>query len=187
MSTSRSAVTVWTRLDDLATPRARRIVGVVSFAVLTALGARMALPIPGTLVPFTFQPLAVLLAGGLLGARLGASSQALYLAAGALGLPVFATGFLLGPTAGYLLAFPAAALVVGALGGRGLLRNLAASLAGLGVVYAGGVAWLALLVGGPAALSQGVLPFLLPDLVKVAMAAVIVTRLRASSRGLFAA
>ncbi|MGH7539390.1 MAG: biotin transporter BioY, partial [Gemmatimonadota bacterium] len=90
---------------------ARRVIAVLAFAALTALGARIAVPLPGTPVPFTFQVVAVLLAGVLLGPRLGAASQAAYLAAGASGLPIFAAGggvaYLLGPTGGYLLAFPA--------------------------------------------------------------------------------
>ena len=89
---------------------------VLLFAAATAAGSR--LEIPHVPVPFTLQTLAVLLAGAFLGARNGAFSQAAYLLAGVAGLPVFAGGswgaaLLLGPTGGYLLAFPLAALVVG--------------------------------------------------------------------------
>ena len=94
---------------------------IVSFAILTAIGAQLTIPVKP--VPFTLQVLFVLLAGALLGAKNGAYSQLLYLALGVTGLPVFAQtgeggfGFaqLIGPTGGYLLAFPVAAFVVGYL------------------------------------------------------------------------
>src|SRR5437764_2006189 len=97
-----------------------RVLAVVSGAVLVALAAQVSLPLPGTPVPMTLQPMAVLLVGGLLGGPLGALSMILYLAMGVAGLPVFTptvplVGFarLLGPTGGYLLAYPVAAWVVG--------------------------------------------------------------------------
>src|SRR5213083_3527937 len=99
-----------------------RIGAVVLGAVLVALAAQVSVPLPVTPVPMTLQPLAVLLVGGLLGARLGAASMVLYLALGIAGLPVFTPTVpllgiarLLGPTGGYLLAYPVAAYVVGAI------------------------------------------------------------------------
>ncbi|MEX0912221.1 MAG: biotin transporter BioY [Gemmatimonadota bacterium] len=184
MSTERSAVLTWSRLEVLASPRARQVIGVVSFAVLTALGAKIALPIAGTSVPFTFQPLAVLLAGAMLGARRGAASQILYLAAGLAGFPVF-SGFLFSVTGGYLIAYPVAAFVVGSLTSTSTLRNLGALLAGLAVIYAGGVAWLAILTGWSTAVVLGILPFVGADLVKVLMALVITNRIGRRSRALF--
>src|SRR5437763_1622693 len=93
-----------------------RVLAVVLGAVLVALAAQVAVPLPGTPVPMTLQPMAVLLVGGLLGARLGALSMILYLAMGAAGLPVFTptvplvgVARLFGPTGGYLLAYPVAA------------------------------------------------------------------------------
>jgi biotin transport system substrate-specific component len=163
--------------------------GVLIFAVATALSARLALPIPGTPVPFTFQPLVVLLAGALLGARFGAASQMLYLAAGAAGLPVFAAGggflYLLGPTGGYLLAYPVAAFVAGSLVGANVLRTMAALLAGLLAIYAGGVAWLAALGTLDTAVALGLRPFFAADLVKVGLATVLTLRLRERSADLF--
>jgi len=94
-------------------------VGVIGFAATMALAAQIAIPIPGTPVPFTLQPLAVVLAGMCLGPVAGAASMVLYLLAGILGLPVFspigAPGVLrlIGPTGGYLLAAPAAAAIAG--------------------------------------------------------------------------
>ncbi|HEV8399544.1 MAG TPA: biotin transporter BioY, partial [Gemmatimonadales bacterium] len=98
----------------------RKTIGVVLGAAFVALAAQVSVPLPGTPVPMTLQPLAVLLVGGLLGARLGAASMVLYLALGIAGLPVFTPTVpllgiarLLGPTGGYLLAYPVAAFAVG--------------------------------------------------------------------------
>lgn len=182
MSVSHTSVAGDRRAATLSRPL-RFVLGVAAFAALTAVSAKVAVPIPGTPVPFTFQPLVVLLAGALLGAAGGAASQALYLLAGAAGLPVFAAGgglaYLLGPTGGYLLAYPAAAALVGGLaGGRGV-RLLLALLAGLVLIYAGGVAWLAALGGFDAAVAAGLYPFLLADLVKVAVAWLLVRQVGA--------
>src|SRR5258706_13267965 len=107
---------------DNSTLIIRRAAAVVLGALLVAGPAQVSIPLPGTPVPMTLQPMAVLLVGGLLGARLGALSMILYLAMGAAGLPVFTPtvpllGFarLIGPTGGYLLAYPVAAWAVGAL------------------------------------------------------------------------
>ncbi len=161
----------------------RRTAAVAVFAVLTAVGARLSIPIPGTPIPFTLQPVAVLLSGLLLGGVLGATSQLTYLAMGAAGLPVFALGgglaYLGGPTGGYLLAFPLAAGVVGAIaGGRpGIVRVVLAGVVGLFVVHVSGAAWVSLqpwFSGGSAAVFQlSFIPFFLGDLLKVALVAVV--------------
>jgi biotin transport system substrate-specific component len=169
---------------------ARRAIAVVGFAAATAVGAKVSLMIPGTPVPFTFQPLFVLLAGALLGARLGAASQALYLAAGIAGLPVFAAGggaaYLLGPTGGYLMAYPLAAFLAGAFAHRGgAARMLAGLLLGLGAIYAGGLAWLAVVGDVSVAVALGLRPFLLADLVKVAMVLAVAARFGRRSRAFF--
>jgi biotin transport system substrate-specific component len=156
-----------------AAPRAvRRTAAVLGFALLTAIGARIAVPLPGSPVPFTFEVVAVLAAGFLLGPKLGASSQLAFLAAGAAGLPVFAAGgglaYLLGPTGGYLLAYPVAAYVVGRIAkGRGLGGQTAGLLAGVLVIYLGGVAWLMPSLGPGGAIAAGAAPFVLVDLLKV--------------------
>ena len=111
-------------IEVVASRAHRRVMVVVAFALLTALSAYVAVPIPGTQVPVTLQTLVVVLSGALLGPGLGAAAQATYLTAGMLGAPVFSggaagLGWLFGPTGGYLLAFPAAAAVVGVLAGRG--------------------------------------------------------------------
>src|SRR6185312_17244819 len=103
-------------------------------------------PIPGSVVPATLQGLAVLVVGGVLGPAGGLMALLIYLAAGAAGLPVFApiglpgVSRLLGPTSGYLLAFPVAAMVTGALARRqAFLRCLLACLIGMVIIHAGGI------------------------------------------------
>jgi biotin transport system substrate-specific component len=177
---------------------APRVVAVVIGAAVVALAAQVAVPLPFTMVPLTLQPLAVLVVGGLLGAGGGAAALALYLAAGASGLPVFAGGaagaiHLIGPTGGYLLAYPVAAAVTGRLsrnadgrtGGAAVARALLASVAGMAVIHVGGVSQLALLSGSPeAAVRLGFVPFLANDLVKVGLAALVILGLRPRLRSI---
>jgi biotin transport system substrate-specific component len=167
---------VRTRIARMAAP-----VGIG--ALVVALAAQMVVPVPLSPVPMTLQPLAVLAVGGLLGAAGGVSALVLYLILGALGLPVFAGGgagahHLVGPTGGYLLAFPIAAGVTGALVGkppRSVLRVLLACALGMVIIHVGGVAQLALLGGDPAlAFRIGFLPFLTGDLLKVGLAAALI-------------
>lgn len=165
-------------------PRAaRRGIAIALGALLVALSAQVAVPLPFSPVPMTLQPLAVLVVGGVLGAGSGAGALVLYLALGALGLPVFAAGGsgvlrLLGPTGGYLIAFPVAAGVAGALAGRApdsVLRVLLACALGMVIIHLGGVAQLALLGGDPAlAFRVGLLPFLTGDLLKIGLAAAVI-------------
>ena len=171
----------------------RRSLAVLAGAFLVALGAQAAVPIPGTPVPVTFQVPAVLIVGGLLGPRLGAASMVLYLMLGAAGLPVFAPtgvpGFarLIGPTGGYLLAYPLAAAVVGVVvaNGRAWGRLAVAMLAGLAVIHVGGVAQLAILTGDVStAIALGSLPFLLLDVVKLVIAGAVIRRYGMKSRAL---
>lgn len=157
-----------------------RLVLAVAGSLLIALAAQVAVPLPFSPVPVTGQTFAVLLVGAAYGARLGASSVALYLAEGALGLPVFAPGGpvgparLVGPTGGYLLGFVAAAYVVGALAERGWDRSLAraavAMLVGEVAIYALGVVSLARFVPADRLLVAGLYPFIAGDLVKIALA-----------------
>jgi biotin transport system substrate-specific component len=160
----------------------RRAVAAVLGAALVAVAAQVAVPLPGTPVPLTLQPLAVLIVGGLLGPWLGAASLILYLALGAAGLPVFTpVGLpgvlrLIGPTGGFLLAYPLAAYAVGRLSGDGSStgRIALAALVGLALVYLGGLAQLLLLTGNIATAARfGTVPFLLPDLIKLGAAVLI--------------
>lgn len=103
----------------LSTAFASQLFWIVSFSILTAFAAQIAVPVQP--VPFTMQTFMVLLAGAFLGARNGALSQILYLTMGVIGLPVFAQtpdgligiARIFGPTGGYLLSFPLAAFIVG--------------------------------------------------------------------------
>src|ERR1043166_8950447 len=148
-------------------------------SVFIAIAAQIAVPIPGSPVPLAMQPLAVLLVGVVLGSWRGAAAAALYLMEGLGGLPVFAQGhggpfwLTVGPTAGYLLSYPFAAFVAGWVSERGfgstVLRAVAGMLAALAVIYAGGWSWLAALSGTKAAFAMGIAPFLIADLIKVAL------------------
>ncbi len=176
---------------------ARRVVAMITFALLTTFGAYLEVRLPANPVPVTMQTLFVSLSGLLLGARLGAGAQALYVLAGALGAPVFAGGALgitrlMGHTGGYLLAFPAAAAVTGALAARiradGSLRAAlllaAATFLGTVVIFVGGAAQLTLLTGdAERALRLGVVPFITGDIAKVVVALLIALRLRRRALG----
>jgi len=162
-----------------ATRLGKRVIAIAAAAALTAVAARIAVPLPGIPVPFTLQPVAVLLAGVLLGATGGMSSQLLYLAAGMIGLPVFAAGgglpYLFGPTGGYLLAFPIAAWIAGTVAFRwrtfpGIALG---ALLGLAVIHVGGLAWLAALSGRETAAAVGLAPFFVGDLLKIALVALV--------------
>jgi biotin transport system substrate-specific component len=167
----------------------RRGLAIVIGAASVALAAQVAVPLPYTPVPLTLQPLAVLVVGGVLGARLGAAALVFYLALGALGLPVFTPGGLpgaarfLGPTGGYLLSYPVAAAVAGALAGARVpalpvARALLACAAGMVVIHLGGSGQLAILTGDIAAATRvGLVPFLTGDLVKVGLAALVIVGL----------
>jgi biotin transport system substrate-specific component len=174
-------------LQLVMTPTAvvRRAVALLAGALLVALGAQLAVPLPGTPVPMTFQVPAVLIVGGLLGPRLGAASLGVYLAAGIAGLPVFAPGGapgiarLIGPTGGYLLATPLAAALVGTLvpPGSRLGRLAAGLVAGAAAIHLGGITQLFLLTGDlGGAVRLGSVPFLLGDVLKLLLAGLVIRR-----------
>lgn len=175
------------RADTRALRTAERAGAVAFVTVLTAIAAQISLPLPFTPVPFTLQPMVVLVGSAAIGARLGTTSQLLYLALGIAGAPVFAASptlpqgaaRLLGPTGGYLMAYPLAAFVAGWLAERGwdrrYLTAVLAMVTGLAAVFAGGVLWLGVLMpsarGLSAALSAGFYPFIVADLLKLLVAA----------------
>jgi biotin transport system substrate-specific component len=196
MSGARTSAPTTTLLTHVApaAPLTIRVAAALFVTVLTAAAAQISVPLPFTPVPFTFQPMVVLLGAAALGSRLGMAAQITYLMLGVAGLPVFAAspilpqglGRLLGPTGGYLLSYPFAAFLAGWLAERGwdrrYLSALAAMASGLAVVFAGGVAWLAFAaqavapgVGGAVGLSRaiatGLLPFVPADLIKLCVAA----------------
>lgn len=167
-----------------------RIAAVLFITALTAAAAQVSVPLPFTPVPLTLQPMVVLLGGAALGSRLGMTAQVLYLLAGLAGLPVFAASLtlpqgalrLIGPTGGYLMSYPFAAFLTGVLAERGFdrryLTSVLAMTAGLAVIFACGIAWLAWFAqpvpaGLPAALATGLYPFFPADLVKIGAAAAI--------------
>jgi len=165
-----------------------RAAAVLFVTVLTIVAAQVSIPLPFTPVPFTLQPMVVLLGGAALGARLGMSSQLLYLALGLAGLPVFAASpalpqgiaRLLGPTGGYLMSYPIAAFVAGSLAERGFDRRYATSVlamaAGLVIIFTAGVAWIAWGLphaGLSTAIATGLVPFVPADIVKIFLAATV--------------
>ena len=165
--------------DAIPGALAKNVALVVSGAVLTGLAAQIAVPIPGSPVPVTGQTFAALLVGAALGWRRGGLSLALYFVAGLAGVPWF-TGGASGwaaVTGGYLVGFIAASALVGALarvgGDRTPLRTAGTMVLGNLVVYAVGVPWLMAATGLDlrAALLAGVVPFLLGDAFKIALAA----------------
>lgn len=179
--------------SDTGASMATRAAAVLFITVLTAAAAQISVPLPFTQVPFTFQPTVVLLGGLVLGGRLGAASQILYLAAGIAGLPVFAASAtlpagllrLLGPTGGYLMSYPLAAFVTGTLAQRGFDRRyvtaVLAMVLGLVVIYASGMLWLGASTahveagsGLATAFATGVAPFVIADFVKLVAAAGVV-------------
>jgi biotin transport system substrate-specific component len=172
-------------LADRALPRPgalHQLLLITGASLLTALSAQIAIPVPWSPVPLTGQTFAVLLTGAVLGARRAFLAQALYLVEGASGLPVFAGGAsgivrLIGPTGGYLVAFPFAAALVGALAERGwdrrFLSMAAAMLLSSAIIFASGLAWLSRFVPGETLLAQGLIPFVPGDLIKSALAALV--------------
>ena len=158
------------------------IAAVVGFAAALAAAAQVSVPIPFTPVPFSLQPLVVALAGLMLGPVAGAASMALYLAAGAAGLPIFSPipglpqgiARFMGPTGGYLIAYPIAAFVTGTLAGKQptFFRRFLAACAGIAMIFVGGIAQLTIQTGSIGrALELGITPFVPLDAVKALIAA----------------
>jgi biotin transport system substrate-specific component len=175
------------REQPIALPRSDRltVVKVIGFAVVLAAAAQVAIPIPGTPVPSTLQPLLVVLAGLWLSPRAAVAGMVLYVAAGAAGLPVWApiglpgAARLLGPTGGYLLSYPLAAWTAAILsrGAARYPRRLVAAIAAMAVIYVGGLAQLAVLTGSLAISALlGAAPFAALDLVKCLVAAALAPR-----------
>lgn len=158
-----------------------KVVAVLLGSAFIAAAAQIEVPMVP--VPMTMQTFAVLTVGALFGWRLAGLTLLAYVGEGLAGLPVFAGGgslatILVKPTTvGYIAGFVAAAVFVGALSDRGLLRGplaaFAAMLAGTAVIYLLGLPWLASLIGWEKAIAFGAVPFLLGDLLKAALAAAV--------------
>lgn len=167
---------------------ARQVALVVGASLFVALCARITIPLPFTPVPLTVQNLGVLLVGMLLGSKRGLAALLLYLAEGAIGLPVFSPvgpgglAQLLGATGGFLLAYPLVAGLTGFVMERGqksFARAAAAGMLGEVVLFTGGLMWLAMLTHSVSqALRWGLYWFVLAEVIKVMMAAALATRLR---------
>jgi biotin transport system substrate-specific component len=159
---------------------ARAIVLAVIGSILLTMSAKI--QVPFWPVPMTMQTFVVLVLGVAYGWQLAGSTVLLYLAQGTVGLPVFAGGsglaYVAGPTGGYLGGFLLAAVAVGWLAERGwdrsVLRTLAAMLVGTVIIFACGIGWLSTLIGLPQAISAGLMPFLLSEAVKIALATALV-------------
>jgi biotin transport system substrate-specific component len=170
-------------LADVAAPRSSALMNVllvVAASLVTAAAAQVEIRLPWTPVPITGQSFAVLLSGLVLGSRRAFLAQMLYLSEGVLGLPFFSGGaaglaHLVGPTGGYLVAFPFAAAFTGFLAERGWDRRpvtmFLAMLAGSTIVFGLGLAQLSRFVPADTLLATGLLPFVPGDLIKSAIAA----------------
>jgi len=181
-------------IHTLSTPQERLVEGarqvalVVGASLLVALCARVSIPLPFTPVPLTVQNFGVLLVGLMLGSRRGFAALALYLAEGAMGLPVFSPAGpggiaqLLGPTGGFLMVYPLVAFVAGFMYERGVRSFARAAVAGIAaevLLFAGGLAWLYLFTHSLArAAYLGLYWFLAAEVMKVMFAAAIAVRWR---------
>lgn len=170
------------RVGESLSARSRHLVLIVAGVLLVAVCARIY--IPATPVPFTGQTFGVLLVGAALGFRRAAASLALYLAIGAVGVPIFSEGrggvdVITGATGGYIVGFVLAAALVGRLAELGWDRHIGGSigamLLGSALIYAIGVPWLMATTGltAAAAIDVGLRPFLAWDAIKLVAAAAI--------------
>ncbi len=168
----------------------RELLLITGASLFVAICARFTLPLPFTPVPLTLQNFGVLLVGMVLGSRRGFAALALYLAEGAAGLPFFSPAGpggiaqMLGPTGGYLLAYPFVAFVAGWIletGTETLLRGLIAGIAAEILLFASGISWLVALthISWSRAAGFGLYPFLFAEVIKIMAAAAISKRISA--------
>jgi biotin transport system substrate-specific component len=172
------------RVGERVNARVRDVALVVAGALLIYLTARIVIPVPGTPVPMTGQTFGILLVGGALGFRRGLIGVGLYVLLGVIGLPFFAEGkgglsIIWGATGGYLVGFIVAGALVGRLAELGWDRRLGgalgAMLIGNVVIYLVALPWLGVVtsVGPVTTIEQGLLPFVVGDVLKLALAAVL--------------
>lgn len=173
----------------LTQDRRAALLGVAGFVLALAAASQVAIPIPGTPVPLTLQPMLVVLSGLMLGPGAGAASMVAYLCLGAIGVPVFApigapgVARFFGPSGGYLIAYPAAAYIAGFVARRvpSLAGRFAGAALGIAALYAGGIAQLTILTGSAGgAVALGITPFAALDALK-ALGAALIARPRGSS------
>jgi biotin transport system substrate-specific component len=171
---------------------AKQIAMVVGASLFVALCARVTIPIPGNPVPLTLQNFGVLLVGLLLGPRKAFAAMVLYLAEGAAGLPVFnpagvgGIAQLLGPTGGYLMAYPFVAALAGFVFGRGQKTFARATVSGLVaevLLFAIGLSWLAIWTGSfKKAIFFGLYWFIFAEIIKILLAAGVAARMKRTPR-----
>jgi biotin transport system substrate-specific component len=188
---ARSAIQTLSTPQSRAIELSRQVALVVGASLVVALCARISIPLmPLTPVPLTVQNLGVLLVGLLLGSRRGFAAMVLYLAEGAMGLPVFSPGpggmlQLLGPTGGFLLAYPFVAFLAGYVferGAKSFARAAVAALLAEILLFAGGLTGLYVITHSLAkAAYLGLYWFIAAEVMKVMFAAVIASRLRRDS------
>jgi biotin transport system substrate-specific component len=175
------------REKDRGKGLAKQAAIVIAASLFVALCARVTVPLPFTPVPLTLQNFGVLAMGLLLGSRRGFAALALYLVEGAFGMPVFSPSILgggiaqlLGPTGGFLMAYPLVAFVAGYLYEHSSRRFGWAALSGLAaevVLFAGGLSWLAVLTRSVSvAIRYGLYWFVFAEVIKVLMAAAVAAR-----------
>lgn len=180
------------KMSTVAVQRSKTydIVYIAVFAVIMAICSWISIP---AAVPFTLQTFGVFIAAGVLGGKRGTLSVLVFILLGAVGIPVFANfsggiGVLAGPTGGYIIGFLFSALVMWAmekLPGKKSIMQIVSMVVGLVVCYAFGTAWFMVVYGkanGPVglvtALGWCVFPFIIPDLIKIALAYVLSRKLR---------
>jgi biotin transport system substrate-specific component len=172
---------------------ARDIALIVGASLLMDVLGRFSVPLPFTPVPLTLANFGVLLIALTIGSRRAAAAMLLYLAEGAMGMPVFSPvglggiAQILGVTGGYLMSYPVAAFVAGWIaehGSRNILRSTVAALSGEALVFLGGILWLALAWHAPVAKAAawGIYPFAFAEIIKIMAAVAGSTRLHRSSK-----
>jgi biotin transport system substrate-specific component len=171
-----------------------RIIGIISFVILTSLGAFVRIPLPFTPVPITLQTFFVSLSGAVLGSVFGAVSQMSYVLLGIFGLPIFSKGgsglsYLFGPTGGYLLGFILSSLFIAQFikYTRNFFTTLLIFCLGDFILLSCGVIWLKVILGYslPKILLIGFLPFILGDLIKASAAALVYLRVKNRLKEIF--
>jgi len=181
--------------DIITSKSLNAVIGVAFFALATAFGAYIRIPVPGTPIHMTLQTFFVALSGAVLGRKLGALSQASYIFLGLIGLPVFqgygsGPAYVFGPTGGYLAGFMAASFVIGRMLQKNALsaHKIAVSfITGNAILYSFGVAWLMIIyrVSFINAVNMGLIPFLAAEAVKVFAAAFIYHAIASRSKSIF--
>ena len=176
-----------TRPTDRGMEWAKQAAIVIAASLFVALCARVTVPLPFTPVPLTLQNFGVLTVGLLLGSRRGFAALTLYLVEGAFGLPVFSPAILgsgiahlVGPTGGFLMAYPLVAFVAGYIYEHTSRRFVWAALSAVAaelVLFAGGLSWLAVLTHSVSlAIRYGLYWFFFAEVIKVLMAAAVAAR-----------